>query len=209
MSQLRRITTLNNTGSKNHKPKQPEKNEAAAADEETAKAQAAKADVKSEDSAEAKQTEVKTAETEKAQPDLKDKKIALLSDQLLRQMAEFDNYRKRTANERRDLEAQIKAKLAAEFLVVMDNLERALACECSDTEYKKGVELVKDSFSALLKNAGIEEIDTAGQFDPNVHQAVAQVPDETKESGQIAATFQKGYKLGDKVLRFAMVSVVK
>jgi molecular chaperone GrpE len=201
---------LNNTGSK--KPKQPGKGEPTAAENESAKAEAAKTDVKTEENAEAKQTEVKTDKTERDQPDqpdLKDKKIALLSDQLLRQMAEFDNYRKRTANERKDLEAQIKAKLAAEFLVVMDNLERALACECSDTEYKKGVELVKDSFSALLSNAGIEEIDTAGQFDPTVHQAVAQVPDDTKESGQIAATFQKGYKLGGKVLRFAMVSVVK
>jgi molecular chaperone GrpE len=206
---------LNNSGSK--KSKQPAKNEseATAANETEQAAQTAQTEVITDENAEEKQTPVKEEKAEKAetpektQPDLKDKKIALLSDQLLRQMAEFDNYRKRTANERKDLEARIKANLAAEFLVVMDNLERALACECSDAEYKKGVELVKDSFAALLKNAGIEEIDTAGQFDPNVHQAVAQVPDETKNSGQIAATFQKGYKLGDKVLRFAMVSVVK
>lgn len=152
------------------------------------------------------------AQSEDVQPDAdpKDKEIAELKDKLLRSMAEFDNYRKRTAKERMELAPEITARNLTEFLPVMDNLDRALATECSDPNYKKGIEMIHESFAAALQNLGVEEIASDGeQFNPVFHQAVQQIEDESLEEGTIAATFQKGYKIGDKVLRFAMVSVAK
>lgn len=141
--------------------------------------------------------------------DAKDKEIAELKDKLLRNMAEYDNYRKRTARERIELEPDLTAKITSEFLPVLDNLDRALATACTDENYKKGIEMIHDSFLDTLSKLGVEEIPTENEdFNPSFHQAVQQVADEEKESGKIAATFQKGYKIGDKVLRFSMVSVV-
>ena len=125
-------------------------------------------------------------------------------------MAEFDNYRKRTAKERMELSPEITARNLTEFSPVMDNLDRALAAECKDPDYKKGVEMIHESFVTALQNLGVEVIESDGaQFNPSYHQAVQQVEDDSKEEGTIAATFQKGYKIGEKVLRFAMVAVVK
>lgn len=147
---------------------------------------------------------------EEIKVDPKDLEIADLKDKLLRNMAEFDNYRKRTAKERMELAPEITARNLTEFLPVMDNLERALAAECKDPDYKKGIEMIHESFTIALNNMGVEMIESDGQpFDPSFHQAVQQVEDDSKEEGTIAATFQKGYKIGDKVLRFAMVAVVK
>ncbi len=139
----------------------------------------------------------------------KDDEIASLKDQLMRNMAEYDNYRKRTSRERIELEPEISAKIVTEFLTVADSLERALAVECADENFKKGVQMIYDSFMETLNKLGVEQIPTEGDFDPSVHQAVQQVPAaEGQESGQIASTFQKGYKIGNRVLRFAMVAVV-
>lgn len=162
---------------------------------------------------EVKEAEV-VEETEEAEvvpeTDPKDAEIADLKDKLLRNMAEFDNYRKRTAKERLDISAEVTAKNLTEFLPVIDNLERALATECSDPNYKKGVELIYESFITALTNMGVEAIVSDGeQFNPAYHQAVQQVEDDSKEPGTVATTFMKGYKMGEKVLRFAMVTVVK
>jgi heat-inducible transcriptional repressor len=157
---------------------------------------------KNEEKAEIKAEEIKV--------DPKDLEIADLKDKLLRTMAEFDNYRKRTAKERMELSPEITARNLTEFLPVMDNLDRALAAECKDPDYKKGVEMIHESFVTALQNLGVEVIESDGaQFNPSYHQAVQQVEDDSKEEGTIAATFQKGYKIGEKVLRFAMVAVVK
>ena len=147
-------------------------------------------------------------ETKEVTEDPKDKEIATLKEQLMRNMAEYDNYRKRTAKERMELEPDITAKVVAEFLPVIDNLERALSNQCSDENYKKGVEMIYQGFMDTLSKLGVEEIPTDGAFDPGVHQAVQQVASDELESGSVANTFQKGYKLGDKILRFAMVAVV-
>ncbi|MCL1823903.1 MAG: nucleotide exchange factor GrpE [Oscillospiraceae bacterium] len=141
-------------------------------------------------------------------PQKKESETEKLKDQLLRAMAEYDNYRKRTARERIELEADIKAKVVIEFLPMLDNLERALQADCKDENYKKGIELIKSSFLETLKNLGVEEI-TEEDFDPAVHQAVQHVEDEKLESGKVAQVFQKGYKIGNKIIRFAMVSIVK
>ncbi len=142
--------------------------------------------------------------------DPKDKEIANLKDQLMRNMAEYDNYRKRTARERMELQPEIIAKTVAEFLTVADGLERALQADCSDENYKKGIEMLHENFVSVMQNLGVEEIPTDKGFDPSMHQAVQQVPAaEGQESGEISSVFQKGYKLGEKVLRFAMVAVVQ
>jgi len=130
-----------------------------------------------------------------------------LNDRLLRTMAEYDNYRKRTARERIELEPEITAKVITGILPALDNLERALASECKDENYKKGIEMIYTSFLETLKNLGVSLIETDGEFNPNYHQAVQKVSEADFESNQITQTFQKGYKIGEKVIRFAMVAV--
>ena len=151
-----------------------------------------------------------TPEAEQEELDPKDKEIASLKDQLMRNMAEYDNYRKRTARERIELQPEITAKTVGEFLTVLDGLERALQSECSDENFKKGIEMLHENFISTLQNLGVEEIPTDKGFDPSMHQAVQQVSGaEGQESGEFASVFQKGYKLGDRILRFAMVAVVQ
>ena len=133
---------------------------------------------------------------------------AEMKEQLLRTMAEYDNFRKRTAREKEALRAEIITNVVSKFLPVMDNLERALNADCSDENYKNGVKMIYDSFMETLTNLGVEEIQSDGAaFDPNLHQAVHRVEDSDKESGTVVQTFAKGYKIGDKVIRFAMVAV--
>lgn len=143
----------------------------------------------------------------KPEADPKDQEIARLKDQLLRNVAEYDNYRKRTAKERTELTPEITARVVAEFLPVMDNLERALQTECADENYKKGVQMICDAFAETLEKLGVERVPTE-DFDPSIHQAVQQVPSDELESGKIASVFQNGYRIGTRVLRFAMVAVV-
>jgi molecular chaperone GrpE len=132
---------------------------------------------------------------------------SVLKDQLLRQAAEYDNYRKRTIKERLELEPEIKSRIVSEFLPVLDNVERALANECSDENYKKGVQLIYDGLLEILKKLEVEEVD-ATEFNPSYHQAVQQIQNNEMKSGSISSVFQKGYKIRDKVIRFAMVAVV-
>ncbi len=144
-----------------------------------------------------------------AELEKKTEEMEKLKDQLMRNMAEYDNYRKRTSRERVELEPEITAKTVTEFLTVADNLERALGVECADENFKKGVEMIYQSFMETLGKLGVEQIPSDGEFNPSLYQAVQQVPaQEGQESGTIASTFQKGYKLGDRILRFAMVAVV-
>ncbi len=153
------------------------------------------------------ETEEVSAEETAPETDPKDEEIAKLKDQLMRNMAEYDNYRKRTAKERTELTPEITARVAGEFLPVLDNLERALAAETSDEKYKEGVKLIHDSFMATLDKLGVEKVQTE-DFDPAVHQAVQQVESDL-ESGKIVSVFQNGYKIGTKILRFAMVTVAQ
>ena len=133
---------------------------------------------------------------------------AQLKDQLLRKMAEFDNFRKRTAREKEELAAHVKAGCAEPIISLIDNFERALSCPCSDTEFYKGIQMLSTQFSDMLKNLGIEEIEALGKpFDPNLHNAVNQVQDDQYPENTVCQVFQKGYKMGDKVVRHAMVVV--
>lgn len=129
-------------------------------------------------------------------------------DRLLRTMAEYDNFRKRSAREKDALRADIISNVTSKFLPVMDNLERALGADCTDENYKNGVRMIYDSFMETLTGLGVEEIESDGKaFDPNLHQAVQRVSEGDAESGMIVQTFAKGYKIGDKVIRFAVVAV--
>ena len=136
------------------------------------------------------------------------KQNAELSDKLLRQMAEFDNYRKRTTREKEEIGAVAKSKALTEMLPVLDNFERAMQTACADEEFKKGMELIFKSLSDALKKQGVEEIPAQGEaFNPDFHYAVTTVEDENLGSNTVAAVLQKGYRMGEKVLRHAMVSV--
>lgn len=152
--------------------------------------------------------------TEEPVPEQAENKIAeelaAVKDQLLRTMAEYDNFRKRSAREKEALRADIIANVMSKFLPILDNLERALSAECSDENYKKGVEMIDDSFLETLKGLGVEEIESDGaKFDPSMHQAVQRMKNDEAESGTVLQTFAKGYKIGDKVIRFAMVAVAE
>ena len=152
--------------------------------------------------------ETETGDTAEEKADPKDAEIASLKDQLMRNMAEYDNYRKRTAKEKTEMMPDITARVVGEFLPVLDNLERALAADCSDEGYKKGVQMIYDSFNETLEKLGVEKVPTE-DFDPSMHQAVQQVQSDDHESGKIVTVFQNGYRIGTKMLRFAMVSVAQ
>lgn len=161
-----------------------------------------------EQQAEAETAETDAAEEKTAEQQLADE-LAAMKDQLMRTMAEYDNFRKRVAKEKQELRPIIITDVVKEFLPVMDNLARALEAECTDPAYKQGVQMIDDSFMEILKKLGVEEIESDGAaFDPSMHQAVQRVESDTLESGMVANTFAKGYKIGDRVIRFAMVAVV-
>lgn len=130
------------------------------------------------------------------------------SDKYLRLMAEFDNYKKRSAKERENIYTDVRVDTVSKFLPVYDNLERALKAETADEAYKKGVELTFNQLLDVFKKLGVEEIESIGKaFDPNLHNAVMHVEDEEKGENEIVEEFQKGFKVGDKVIRFSMVKV--
>lgn len=129
-------------------------------------------------------------------------------DKYLRLLAEYDNFRKRSIQEKLNAFSDATAKAALEVISVVDNFERAMAADCSDENYKKGVEMIYGQFLEVIKKLGVEEIDALGkEFDPNMHNAVSQVEDENFGENTVSQVYQKGYKLGDKVIRTAMVVV--
>ena len=126
----------------------------------------------------------------------------------LRLAAEYDNFRKRTIKEKEASYGNGKADAVAKLLPVYDNLERALNQETSDAAYKKGVEMTMNELVKIFTGLGVEIFGEVGQeFDPNIHNAVMHIESEELGENTIAAVFQKGFKLGDKVIRFAMVQV--
>ena len=126
----------------------------------------------------------------------------------LRVAAEFDNYRKRTIKEKEASYGNGKADAVAKMLPVYDNLERALNQETADAAYKKGVELTMNELVKIFTSLGVEIFGTVGDaFDPNLHNAVMHIESEELEENTISQVFQKGFKIGDKVVRFAMVQV--
>ena len=130
------------------------------------------------------------------------------TDRLKRIMAEFENFKKRSNKEREALYNSLLADIIASFLPVIDNLEKAVQAKTEDEGYKQGIELVLKQFIDVLTKFGVEEIKTVGEtFDPEVHEAVSSIQDETKGEKEVVQDFRKGYKIGTKVIRHAMVVV--
>ena len=130
------------------------------------------------------------------------------TDRLKRIMAEFENYKKRSGKEREMLYNSLLADIVSSFLPVIDNLEKAAEAKTEDENYKQGLELVLKQFKDVLTKFGVEEIKTVGEtFDPEVHEAVSSIQDETKGEKEVVQEFRKGYKINTKVIRHAMVVV--
>ena len=130
------------------------------------------------------------------------------NDQLMRTAAEFDNFKKRTEREKASVAEFAKAGLIKQLLPILDNIDRASAADHGSADYIKGIEMIVKQFEGIVANLGIEEIAKAGdEFDPNFHEAVMHIEDETHGENVIADVLQKGYKIGDTVIRAAMVKV--
>ena len=186
--------------------------------EEEAKAGTAAEDIKGETKPEEKKDDRKPSKKDKKAEEKKNAEksaeekhaaeMAAANDRYLRLYAEYDNYRKRSQKERDSLYGDIKADVLTKFLPVYDNLERALALQCADEAYRRGVEMIMAQFKATMEKLGVTEIESLGKkFDPNLHNAVMHVEDEEKGESEIVEVFQQGFRIGDKVIRFAMVKV--
>lgn len=145
----------------------------------------------------------------KAQIEELEKELAASKEAHIRTLAEYDNYRKRTVKEKEATYGDAKASTITELLPVLDNFDRALSVDSSDFDsYKKGVEMIYQNFTEILKKLGAESFGEKGErFDPNFHNGVMHVEDDSFGENEIAEVFSKGYKLGDRVLRPAMVKV--
>ena len=157
-----------------------------------------------------KNEELKQEETCREDNELNSVKTELeeTTDRLKRLMAEFDNFKKRSAKEREGLYNSLLSDIVGSFLPVVDNLEKAVNSNTEDEGYKQGVELVLKQFMDVLSSVGVKEIEGVGStFNPEYHEAVSLVQDETLGEKEIKEVFRKGYKIGEKVIRHSMVVV--
>ena len=210
-AQMEDQETSTGTGEDKAEPEKAETNQAESsankASEETGDDQDApeeeKADSQPEGSEapEEKADSVKTAEQQKKEDDEK----------YMRLMAEFQNYKKRVAKEKQDIQSFANEKIITELLEVLDNFERSLEHSSdADENYVKGMEMIFQQLKTAMEKAGLKEIQALGEdFDPAVHNAVMQEESDELESGKVSKVLQKGYKLNDKVIRAAMVAVAK
>ena len=190
--------------------------EANKADAAGADAQADAADAAAEQPADAATADAAAEQpaeqesTESAEDVLK-AELAAANDRNLRLMAEFDNFRRRSAKEQLELIETANGKLLEKLSEVQDNFERAFASEnkAKDLDaFEKGMQMIYNQFAKILTDAGLEQIDPTGaEFDPNCHEALMQQPSETIPEGHVVTVFQKGYKLKNKILKTAKVIV--
>ena len=143
------------------------------------------------------------------QMELAVKQLDSVKEQFVRLSAEYDNYRKRTAKEKDNIYQDAKADTVKAFLAVYDNLERAAnSAGGEDSPHKKGLEMIFNQYKEILKGLGVEEIEAQGkEFDPELHNAVMHIDDENLGENVVAQVFQAGFKMGDKVIRYAIVQV--
>lgn len=190
-----------------------EKNLNENAGEAAEQAQSAKqpAAEKSAEEAQAEKPAEPTAEEKlAAELEAADAKIAEANDRYMRLMAEFDNFRRRSAKEQLDLIEVANGKLLEKFADVWENFDRAFAAENKGdfASFEKGMQMIQTQFVKVLTDAGLEQIDPTGaEFDPNCHEALMQQPSETVPEGNVVTVFQKGYKLKNKILKTAKVIV--
>jgi len=173
------------------------------------------AEIKDEKKAEAKESKEtkkekkpsKEVEAMKKQVEVMQNLVAETNDKYLRMMAEYENYRKRAAKEKESIYSDAYADVIKELLPVLDNLERAVAFADSGN-LSEGVTMTLNMFKKTFETMGVEEIPTENvEFDPNVHNAVMHVEDDSIGENMVVETFSKGYKKGDKIIRYAMVKV--
>ena len=159
----------------------------------------------------AENEEAEQKKADEAEPSEEEKLRAELdaaNDKYLRLMAEYDNFRKRSAKERLELSASVKGDTIGEILPLFDNFERALAAETEDTAYKQGVEMIFKQFGDMLTKLGVEKMELEGkEFDPNLAMAVSSMESDELGENVVAQVLQNGYRIGDKVIRHAMVVV--
>ena len=147
-------------------------------------------------------------ETLKAQLKEEKEKSDEYYEHLKRNMAEFDNYKKRISKEKDMMYNTISADIISELLPILDNFDKALNAETVDDSYKNGMAMIYNQFNETLQKLGVEEIDALNKvFDPNFHEAVMHIEDESFGEKEIVEVFRKGYKIGDKIIRHAMVKV--
>ena len=179
----------------------PEEVEAVAAEDAQSDEKETKAEKKK-----AKKTDSKIAELEKALAE-NDALLAEQNDKYMRMMAEYDNFRKRSAKEKEGTYADAYADALTSILPIVDNLERAVGVSEAEAVLK-GLEMTLKGAGEALTKMGVEAFGAEGdQFDPNIHNAVMMVDDENHKEGEIVSVFQKGYRKGDKIIRYAMVTV--
>ncbi len=155
----------------------------------------------------ADQNEAAEAAPETSEIDQLRQSLSEANDKYLRMLAEYDNYRRRSQKERGSIYADVRADTVTKFLPVYDNLARAVQHE-SDEETRQGVEAILNQLKAILAGLGVTEIEAVGKrFDPAVHEALLHVEDEKYGEGEIVLELEKGFKLGDKIIRFAKVQV--
>ncbi len=189
--------------SKDKKTAAPEEEKAPAAEE--VKEEPVKAEQPAPEQAE---PTAESAKAEEPAAPTAEEQYAALNDKYLRLCAEYDNFRRRSQKEKDSLYGDVKAETLKKFLPVYDNLVRALAQSTADEAYRKGVEMIMTQFNTTMEKLGVSEIDCLGKtFDPAFHNAVMHVDDEEKGENEIVEVFQKGFIMGDKVIRFAMVKV--
>ena len=158
------------------------------------------------DKKKSKKLDAKIEELEKAL-EAKGKELAEQNDKYMRMMAEYDNFRKRSAKEKEGTYADAYADALTSILPIVDNLERAVGVSEAEAVLK-GLEMTLKGAGEALTKMGVEAFGAEGdQFDPNIHNAVMMVDDESHKEGEIVTVFQKGYKKGDKIIRYAMVTV--
>lgn len=145
---------------------------------------------------------------EKAPQQLLQEQCDQLNDKYMRILAEYDNFRKRSQREKEEIYPRATATTVEKFLPIIDNFERAMESPCSDETFKKGVEMIFQSFMKVMEDLHVEEIGKEGEtFDPQMHNAVMHVEDENYGENVVAQVLQKGYRIGDRVVRYAMVKV--
>ncbi|MDL2233078.1 nucleotide exchange factor GrpE [Ruminococcaceae bacterium OttesenSCG-928-L11] len=143
---------------------------------------------------------------ERSEQQLLQEKYDDLNDRYLRLMAEYDNYRKRSQKEKDDIYPNAVANTIAKFLPVIDSLDRASQFDYNTEDFSKGFDMICTNFGDILKSLGVEEVGVVGEpFDPNIHNAAMRIEDEELGENVVSQVFQKGYKMGDKVIRYAMV----
>lgn len=153
------------------------------------------------------ETEESAEETE-AKSNPLEAELAAEHDRYLRMLAEYDNFRKRSQKERESIYSDVRADTVSRFLPVYDNLLRAVQQATDDEAYLRGVEMILDQMKETMAKLGVTEIEAVGKpFNPDLHNAVMHIEDENYGENEIIQEFQKGFLLGDKVIRFSMVQV--